>query len=121
MTQELRKYSEILQAAIESKIELKEVKKDFLFIVPQKSYLLHKHIIRTVLWATESDKTYDVITGEEFIDRYSELSDKLLDSTIESQYSHVGDFGNLSTKEKEFFKRFMAAVVTSNPKIKVIE
>lgn len=83
------------------------MKKDFLFIVPQRSYLLHKHIIRTVLWAVESDKTYDVISGNAFTEQYGDLPEDVLYETIKKQYTQVGDFGNLSKKEKESFNKFM--------------
>lgn len=75
-------------------------KRDILFIAPWKTLTLHSKIIKTTLWAIESDVTYTVMSVEVFVDRYGLLSVSDATNKLTSEYENICNIGTLSKREK---------------------
>lgn len=87
------------------------VKKDMLFVVPSQYLEQRSYLIRTILWAVDSPKTFDTISGDAFAAQYSDMAIKDVVEHMKARYEQVGHNGDLSKREQKAYDRIMSGCV----------
>lgn len=84
-------------------------KKDLLFIVPDQFLMRYKRIIRLTIWAAESPKTFDVLSGDQFAQVYGDMPINEVVSKLQERYVQVGCSGDLTKREQKAYDKIVDA------------
>lgn len=88
-----------------------DTKKDILFVVPSQRERLYRHIVKQVIWAIESPKSYAIISGDAFSGRYGDMPTEAAIADMRAKYKQVGQMGDLSARERKAYYKIMDACI----------
>lgn len=77
---------------------------DILFIVPGTRWDTWRHAIKHILWVLESEKTFDVMSADEFVRLYSDMPVEEIDAALKLQCVALTNTSDISKREWKTFK-----------------
>jgi hypothetical protein len=77
---------------------------DILFVVPDAKYDTWRRAIKHVLWALESDKTFEVMSADTFVHLYSKMTVQEMDAALKLKSVAMTTTNDISKREWKDFR-----------------
>lgn len=77
---------------------------DVLFIVPGAKWDTWRRAIKHILWAFELDKTFDIMSVDEFVQIYGTMTVEEIDANLKTRCVTLTNTSDISKREWKAFK-----------------
>lgn len=85
--------------------------KDVLFVVASKTVALHRKVIKTTLWAVQDKTSFDVISADDFAEKFGGMPPQDTLAKIRLQYKNICNMGTLSKREEKAYRDIMSPCI----------
>lgn len=91
--------------------QCEQERKDLLIIVPNQFLDRYKRVIKHTIWATGSEKTCDVLSGDQFHRLYGDKPVEVVVRELRARWREVGHIGDLSRREQAAYDKIMGTCI----------